>query len=89
LILVASVFLGSFAHLVTGGNFYRLLFNIVVAFVGFVAGQAVSEIASIRLFSIGSLNLLTGILGPLCTLALSSLLWREPVDIVGQNSEPR
>jgi hypothetical protein len=55
--LVLSILYGAAFHLLKGGNFWRLVFYLLLSTAGFIFGNYLAQILNFSLFQIGSLNL--------------------------------
>lgn len=68
--LLASAYAAAF-HFIMGGPIRRILLYLVVAWVGFIAGQFVGDFLGIDLIKLGALHLLTASIGAWVALLLA------------------
>lgn len=66
--MVISSLIGTGFHLFTGGNFWRIIGNLVLAWIGFWIGQGLAEAWGWTFLSVGVLHL--GVAIPLTFFAL-------------------
>ena len=74
---VATLF-GSLMHLWRGGNFFRLVFYLVLSWVGFFGGHFLAEGLSIRFLDVGTIHMGFGVLGSILFLGLG--YWLSLID---------
>ena len=80
---VVATLIGALFHLFLGGGFFRLVFYLILSWIGFAAGQLIGSWRNWILFPIGTLNLGMGIIGSLIFLAAGywiSLVRHNPND---------
>ncbi len=68
--LVVATLLGSLLHLWRGGGFGRLVFYVLISWIGFWAGHIAGEALGWSFWKVGPLNLGMGILGSVIILAI-------------------
>jgi len=81
-LLIASLF-GSFYHLWRGGGPGRILFYLVLAWLGFFCGHFLASWLGWRLFLLGPMDLGMGIVGALAFLFLGD--WLGMVERTSEN----
>ncbi len=74
--LLVAFLLGSLYHLIRGGGFLRLLFDLLMSAIGFAAGHLLGLWQGWSLFPFGALNLGLSSLGSLLVLVLGDWLSR-------------
>jgi hypothetical protein len=74
--LLIALFFGSLYHLIRGGGFLRLLFDLLMSTIGFAAGHLLGLWQGWFLFPFGALNLGLSSLGCLLVLVLGDWLSR-------------
>jgi uncharacterized membrane protein YeaQ/YmgE (transglycosylase-associated protein family) len=68
--LILSTLVGALFHLWRGGNAGRLLFYLVLAWVGFWTGQFIGNYFGFTFDSLGQLHIVSATLGSICFLAV-------------------
>ncbi len=70
---IVATLLGAGFHLIVGGDARRLTLFLLSGWLGFALGQMVGNSMDIRLWLIGELRMLPGIVGAILTLILANL----------------
>lgn len=73
---ILSTLLGAAFHFIIGGSLRRLLFYIWASWVGFGVGHLVGMISGINALNVGTLHLLSALLGTIAALVAVWVLTR-------------
>jgi len=75
-LFLATMF-GSLLHLWRGGKFSRLVFYLLLSWIGFFAGHFFADVLSLRFLDVGTVHVGFGILGTLISLGIGYWLFPE------------
>lgn len=75
-IFLATMF-GSLLHVWRGGKLSRLVFYLLLSWIGFFIGHFLAEILSIRFLDVGTVHVGFGILGTIISLGIGYWLFPE------------
>lgn len=75
-ILILSAFYGCLFHLITGGNFFTMIIDILIAAGGFFAGQFIGNLVGKEFIRVGVINLGWGTAVSFIFLVVGSMVSR-------------
>ncbi len=74
---ILSTFLGATFHLLVGGDARRLAFFLLAGWVGFGLGQVLGITIGVNVLNIGSLRIVTAVIGAVVALFATHILTRK------------
>lgn len=75
-ILILSAFYGCLFHLITGGNFFMMIMDIIIATAGFFSGQFIGNLVGREFIRVGVINLGWGTVISFIFLLIGSMVSR-------------